>query len=295
MKEINFLKYTKIYFLISAIIVIPGLISLGLWGLRLSIDFTGGTLLEIKTSASQDMIQKTAESQELSISSIQTLGDSAYILRLRQVSSEQNTQFKAQLASASASSVEELRFETVGPTVGAELTQKALLAIILSSLFIILFISWSFRNIPHQYSAWKFGICAIVSLVHDVLVVVGLFSLLGHFYHVEVDALFVTAVLTVIGFSVHDTIVVFDRVRENLSKMKNHSFADIVNFSLSETLGRSINTSVTVIITLVSLLVFGGDTIRWFVFALLIGIISGTYSSIFNAAPLLALWERRRS
>ena len=165
---------------------------------------------------------------------------------------------------------------------------------VLASVFIIAYIAWSFRRIPRPYSAWKFGASAVVALLHDVIIVLGLFALFGHLYHVEIDALFVTAMLTVIGFSVHDSIVVFDRVRENLPKMPKAAFEAVVDFSLTETLVRSLNTSVTVLLTLLALLLFGGETIRWFVAALLIGIVSGTYSSIFNAAPILVLWESRK-
>ena len=165
---------------------------------------------------------------------------------------------------------------------------------VLASVFIIAYIAWSFRRIPRPYSAWKFGASAVVALLHDVIIVLGLFALFGHLYHVEIDALFVTAMLTVIGFSVHDSIVVFDRVRENLPKMPKAAFEAVVDFSLTETLVRSLNTSVTVLLTLLALLLFGGESIRWFVVALLIGIISGTYSSIFNAAPILVLWESRK-
>lgn len=295
MKELNFLKFTKIYFLISLIVLIPGLVSLGLWGLRLSIDFTGGTLLEIKTEANQDKIKQLANANNFDISSLQPSEDSTYLLRLKSITQDQNTKFQTQLASESGSKVEEKRFETVGPVIGAELTKKAIFSIILSSVFIILYIAWSFKNIPKGYSSWKFGVSAVVALLHDALLLLGVFSLLGHFLHVEVDSLFVTAVLTVIGFSVHDTIVVFDRIRENLIKHPTQPFSQVVNFSLSETLVRSINTSVTVTLSLVALLIFGGESIRWFVLALLIGIISGTYSSIFNAAPLLALWEGKKA
>jgi preprotein translocase subunit SecF len=154
--------------------------------------------------------------------------------------------------------------------------------------------AWSFRQIPKPYASWKFGMSAVVALLHDVLVVLGLFSIFGVLWHVEVDSLFVTAVLTVIGFSVHDTIVVFDRIRENLPKMPQSSFEEVVDFSISETLVRSINTSLTAVLTLLCLLLFGGTNIRWFVVALLVGIVSGTYSSIFNAAPILAIWESKR-
>ncbi len=187
--------------------------------------------------------------------------------------------------------VKELRFETVGPTIGKETTNNAFKAVLIASISIIVFIAWAFRKIPKPYSSLKFGICAVVALIHDILVVVGIFSLLGHFYKVEVDSLFITALLTIMGFSVHDTIVVFDRIRENLRKMAGEDFEMVVNESIIQTLARSLSTSLTVIFTLIALLLFGGESIRWFVVALLVGVTSGTYSSIFNAAPLLVVWE----
>ena len=286
--HVNFIKYKWLYFGISLLVLIPGVFSLIKYGLRLSIDFTGGTLLEISNIQSPiSNIQDLAKKQDLELSSIQPSQDNTYLLRFKQLDKDQNEKFK----SALGKDVVEKRFESVGPVVGAEMAKKALLAVILASLAIILYIAWSFRQIPRPYSPWKFGISAVVALLHDALVVLGLFSLFGHFYQVEIDALFVTALLTVIGFSVHDTIVVFDRVRENLPKMPKQSFSDIVDFSLGETLVRSLNTSLTVVLTLTALLLFGGQSIRWFVVALLVGIVSGTYSSIFNAAPLLVLWE----
>ncbi|KKU02999.1 MAG: Protein translocase subunit SecF [Microgenomates group bacterium GW2011_GWC1_47_20] len=289
--HVNFIKYKWLYFGISLLVLIPGVFSLIKYGLRLSIDFTGGTLLEISNIQSPiSNIQDLAKKQDLELSSIQPSQDNTYLLRFKQLDKDQNEKFK----SALGKDVVEKRFESVGPVVGAEMAKKALLAVILASLAIILYIAWSFRQIPRPYSPWKFGISAVVALLHDALVVLGLFSLFGHFYQVEIDALFVTALLTVIGFSVHDTIVVFDRVRENLPKMYNKPFPEIVDFSLTETLVRSLNTSLTVILTLTALLLFGGETIRWFVVALLVGIVSGTYSSIFNAAPLLVLWESRK-
>lgn len=281
------MKYKWIYFGISLLVLIPGVFSLIRYGLRLSIDFTGGTLLEIQTSAKN--FSEIAKDQNLELSSIQSSADNTYLLRFKKLDKDQNEKFKVTLGK----DVVEKRYESVGPIVGAEMTKKALLAVVLASLAIITYIAWSFRQIPKPYSSWKFGVSAVVALLHDALVVLGLFSIFGHFYHVEIDALFVTALLTVIGFSVHDTIVVFDRVRENLPKMYNKPFSEIVDFSLTETLVRSLNTSLTVILTLTALLLFGGETIHWFVVALLIGIVSGTYSSIFNAAPLLVLWETK--
>ena len=284
----RFMQYKYLYFVISLLILIPGVFSLFRWGLRLSIDFTGGSLLELQASSSAGFA-KAAQDNNLELSSTQSLGSDSYLLRFKPITQEQNAKFKAALGD-----VKETRFETVGPVIGRELTQKAILSIILASLFIIIYIAWSFRKIPAPYSSWKFGVSAVVALLHDAFVVLGLFSLFGHFYHVEIDSLFVTATLTVIGFSVHDTIVVFDRIRENLGKLPQSTFEQVVDFSLAETLARSLNTSLTVTLTLTALLLFGGESIRWFVIALLIGIVSGTYSSIFNASPLLVLWESRK-
>ncbi len=285
------------YFLFSGLVIIPGLVSLLIFGLRPSIDFTGGTLLELKVKSARLKIdsveiKRIVQEQKLEVGSIQNSGTDTFLLRLKPINQNQNQKLQQELQKKFGS-VQELRFETVGPTIGKELTQKAFLAIIVASLMIVLYIAWSFRSIPKPYSSFKFGICAVIALLHDVLVLVGLFSIFGHFLRVEVDSLFVTAVLTVIGFSVHDTIVVFDRIRENLKRMPNKSFSIVTNESIIQTLGRSLSTSLTVILTLSALWLFGGETIKWFVVALLIGITSGTYSSIFNAAPLLVLWEEK--
>ncbi len=292
MANINFMRYKWWYFAFSLLILIPGVISLALYRLRLAIDFSGGTLLEIQTSQPLDhsAISATVASQDLELASVQDAGNNSYLLRLKPITAEENERLKAALGEE----VIEKRFETVGPVVGRELTQKALIAIGVATVAIVIYIAWAFRHVPKPFSSWKFGLAAVAALLHDVFVVLGIFSILGRFFQVEIDTLFVTAILTVIGFSVHDTIVVFDRVRENLPKMAKSTFEEVVNFSLSETLVRSLNTSVTVVLTLTALLLFGGETIRWFVVALLVGIISGTYSSIFNASPLLVLWESRK-
>lgn len=283
----KFMRYKWLYFTISLLILIPGIYSLIRYGLRLSIDFTGGSLLEIQATGSANFTG-IAKDQNLELYSTQSTGDNTYLLRFKPLSQEENDKFKKALGDAT-----EKRFETVGPLIGKELTQKAILSIILASLFIILYMAWTFRSIPKPYASWKFGVSAVIALLHDAFVLLGLFSLFGHYFHVEIDSLFVTAILTVIGFSVHDTIVVFDRIRENLNKHPRAAFSQIVDFSIAETLNRSLSTSLTVTLTLTALLLFGGDSIRWFVVALLIGIVSGTYSSIFNAAPLLVLWEEK--
>jgi preprotein translocase subunit SecF len=291
----RFMKYKWFYFGFSLFVLIPGIISLLVFKLQLSIDFTGGTLLEIQTAkpVTADALQAVAKKDNLELATVQSSSANTYLLRFKPLTQDENNKFQ-QAVSKTAGKVTEKSFQTVGPVIGAELTRNALLAVAIASLFIIIYVSWSFGSIPKPYSAWKFGASAVIALLHDVFVVVGLFSIFGHLWGVEVDSLFVTAILTVIGFSVHDTIVVFDRVRENLPKMPKATFEQIVDFSLTETLARSLNTSLTVILTLTALILFGGDTIRWFVAALLIGIISGTYSSIFNAAPILVLWENSK-
>jgi len=294
-QSIPFMKYKWLYFGISLLVLLPGLFSLIFFKLKPSIDFSGGSLLEIKTASSsaQAVFHEIAQKQNLELSQIQTSSDFTYLLRFKPITSAQQDLYFKELA-RKFTDAKSLRFETVGPVVGAELTRNSFLAVVVASIAIIAYIAWSFREVPKPYSSWKFGASAVIALLHDALVLLGIFSLFGHFFGTEVDVLFVTAILTVIGFSVHDTIVVFDRIRENLPKMQKQSFEEVVNFSLTETLVRSLNTSLTVTLPLTSLLIFGGETTRWFVTALLIGIVSGTYSSIFNAAPILVLWEKPR-
>lgn len=288
------------YFLFSALIIIPGTVSLARYGLRLAIDFTGGSLLEVQVSkpsvagSPKEVIKTVFDQEKISVSSISESGADTYIVRSKPIDNEAHKRLVLELQKGFGK-LDEERFESVGPTVGKELTQKAVLSVGLASVAIIAYIAYAFRKVPRPYSSWKFGASAVIALLHDVLVVTGVFSLLGHYRGVEVDALFVTALLTVIGFSVHDTIVVFDRIRENLPKMPGATFSAVVNASILQTFVRSLNTSVTVLLTLLAVLLLGGETTRWFVFALFIGVASGTYSSIFNAAPILVLWEKRVS
>ncbi len=289
---INLIKKRRIWYAISLVIIIPGLISLFSFGLKRGIDFTGGSLIELQGSANTDTVRQIATARSLKDISILTSSDGHILLRYRDdsdaVQREKNHQ--ALKSEMSILGLTEVRFDSVGPSVSRDITRNAILSVILASLAIVLYIALAFRKVPAPASAWSFGICAVIALLHDALLLLGVFSLLGHFFGVEIDALFVTAVLTVIGFSVHDTIVVFDRVRENLRREKK-PFAEIVNDSILETFARSINTSLTVLLTLAALYLFGGQSIRLFVLALLIGIASGTYSSIFNATPLLVTWQ----
>lgn len=283
-----------IFFLISLLIIAPGIISLFLFGLNLSIDFTGGTRITVSFSENvkdteKAFIQANLENQKIKVSSIEPAGKIA-IIRTSPMDQKQDDQFVKDLSSKFENAKQE-EFSTIGPTIGKETTLNAIKAIILASILIVVYISIVFRKVPKPASPIRFGISTIIALLHDVLVVVGVFSILGHFLHVEVDSLFITAVLTVIGFSVHDTIVVFDRIRENLGRGGGANFSQVVNDSILQTLGRSLNTSITVLLVLFALLLFGGASIRWFVVALFVGIASGTYSSIFNASPILVVWH----
>lgn len=286
----NFMRFKWFYFLLSALVLIPGIISLIFFGLKPSIDFTGGSLLELKFTNYQlpitgHQLQEAIEEAGFQVSSVQESGEKTYLFRLAPITKDEASTIKAALAEKFEEMPEELRFETVGPILGRELLQKTVIAIILAAGFILGYVAYSFKD-P------KFGICAILAMFHDSLVLLGSFSLLGHFLGVEVDTLFVTAVLTILSFSVHDTVVVYDRIRESQKKFPGTAFVDLVNKAITETLSRSLNNSLTIIFMLVALLLLGGTTIKWFVVALLIGTISGTYSSTFTAAPLLVVWTK---
>jgi preprotein translocase subunit SecF len=282
------------YFVFSLIVIIPGIISLVLFGLNLSIEFTGGSRLTLafpkELSSNQiSSLQSVFTQNKIKVATIEKSGGTVFV-RSGPVDEKQDILIMGEIKK-SLGNVDQQSYETVGPTIGAETLRNAVYALIIASILIVLYITWSFRSVPKPTSSLRFGVCAIIALIHDVLVLLGLFSIFGHFFGVEVDSLFVTAVLTVIGFSVHDTIVVFDRIRENLKRVGGENFSEVVNNSILQTLDRSLNTSLTVILVLFALLIFGGDSIKWFVVALLIGVTSGTYSSIFNASPLLVVWQ----
>lgn len=276
--------------MLSALVILPGVFSLIKWGLKPSIDFTGGTLLELKfgQSASQPVSQSVVE-KELSekgfeVSSIHSSGEKTFLIKTKPISKDEASTIKAVLAEKFEEMPEETRFETVGPTLGRELLLKTLVGIILAAGFILLYVAWTFKD-------KMYGVCAILAMFHDSLVLLGVFSLLGHFRGIEVDTLFVTAMLTILSFSVHDTVVVYDRIRESQKRFPKANFIDLVNKAITETLSRSLNNSLTIIFMLLALWLMGGETIKWFIFALLIGTISGTYSSTFTAAPLLVVWH----
>jgi preprotein translocase subunit SecF len=287
------MRYKGVYFLISALFLVPGIISLALFGIRPSIDFTGGTLLEYKISPKENLkidpqsIKEAVEKMDVEVSSLQASGENIYLVRTKSIDKDKNEAIKKDLAEKFGS-LEEIRFETVGPILGQELIRKTIFAVILAASFILSYVAWVFKD-------KRFGLCAILAMFHDSLILLGAMSLLGHFFKVEADTLFVTAVLTTLSFSVHDTVVVYDRIRESARRFPKANFTDLVNKAITETLSRSLNNSLTIIFMLLALYLLGGPTIKWFVLILLIGTISGTYSSTFTAAPLLVLWEELKS
>ena len=301
----NIIKNRYVYFFISLLIIIPGLVFMGLnWAkskegpLPLGIDFRGGSLLEVQfEGALPKVADLSALYEEFSTAEepiaepvIQPLGDDAYALRSKTMTDETKGRIVTEMEARFGSKVTVLNFTSVSPAVGAEVTGAAGWAILAAAAAILIYIWWAFRGVEHPY---RYGTAAIIAMLHDVLVVIGVEAILGYFLGWEADALFLTALLTVIGFSVHDTIVVFDRVRENSNILRRIDYETMVNHSIVQTLDRSITTQLTVMLTLFTLVLFGGDSTRHFVIILLVGIFSGTYSSIFNAAPILVVWENR--
>lgn len=282
------------FFALSGLVIIPGLIALVLWGLPLSIDFTGGSLLEVNFGSGQRPqpaeVVALYESLEIGDPQVQTSGETDMIVRSKPIDEEMQAQVLNEMESRFGGTVTVVSFELVGPSVGAEVADRAATAVGLATLGILGYITYAFRGVAH---APRYGLAAILAMLHDVAVVIGVEAILGHYVGWEVDALFLTALLTVIGFSVHDSIVVFDRIRENQSIHRRLDYETLVNHSIIQTLDRSVNTQLTVMLTLLALLLFGGVTTRHFVTILLVGVFSGTYSSIFNAAPLLVVWENR--
>lgn len=263
-----------------------------MYGLKPGIDFRGGSILQVGFNVqpqSQEVSQYLAE-QGFEGILVQPLGDKSLVLRSGELSREEYLGLIEKLSTKYEGVVEE-QYSSIGPVIGRELRSKAFMQLVLVSLGIILYIAYAFRKVTRPVSSWRFGAAAIVALLHDLLIVIGVFAVLGHFWGVEIDSLFITALLTVLGFSVHDTIVVFDRIRENMRVRAGQSLAEIIDNSINQTLVRSINTSVTVLFVLTALLLFGGESIRYFVLALLVGIVAGTYSSIFIASPILLVWH----
>ena len=287
---IDIIGKRKIYYAISAVFITASIIALLLWGLRFGIDFKGGSILEVAYSDNKrpetNQIIDSLKSLKLNDLRISPVGDNGVNFRFR----ETDEATHQEIIKILGGNIEERRFSSIGPTIGTELKQKSVKAIIIVLLGISLYIAWAFRKVFRPLSSWRYGLVTLLALFHDLIIPIGLFAFLGHFYDVEVGTNFIVALLVILGFSVHDTIVVFDRIRENLKRYVSLDFVSLVNQSVNETLVRSINTSFTVLLTLLALYVFGGGSLRYFILALMVGIFSGTYSSIFIASPLLVSW-----
>lgn len=273
----NFIKHRKIWYIISILVILPGLISLALQGLNLGIDFTGGNLVEIRAEQGTDIQDVRGVIEGLGFGAsrnVQKSGDRDYLIRTRELSEEESATLVSTL-DEKLGGITLLRNERVGPVIGRELTINALLALVVASILMLIYITYRFEL--------RQGIAAIIALLHDTLVVLGIFSI----FQLEVDSAFVAAILTIIGYSINDTIIIFDRIRENLkTRKKGETLEELVNTSLWQTLARSINTVLTVMFVLLALYFIGGTTVKYFVLAMLIGVASGAYSSIFNASPV---------
>ncbi len=297
--NIPFIKYSKLWLTIGSLTVIICLVILVLWRLKPGIDFTGGSLLEISFSTTAPTVQAIEQQLGHKEAIIQRTGDKGMIIRTRFLTEEEHQAMLQKLRSSFSStdsSVREERFETIGGAVSNQLRQRAFWSVIMVSLGIILYLTYAFRKVSRPVVSWKYGLMAVIAMIHDIILVLGVFAVLGHFWGVEVDIAFVVALLTVLGYSVNDTIVVYDRIRENLLHRSANDFAGVVNNGLNETLTRSLNTTLTVLLPLFALYFVGGSTVHYFALALLIGMASGAYSSIFIASPLLVMaerWQRR--
>lgn len=285
----------KIFYAISIILVIASIVALSAWKLLPGLDFTGGTLIEVEYQDARP-VQADVSAALASIDpavSVRPSGTTGYIIRMKAVDQTEKTAVLSAVGVGGSASTTLSAFDSVGPVLGAEALRKAYVSILLVILGIVLYITLAFRKVSQPVSSWKYGLIAVVSLVHDVIIPLGAFSILGHYYGYEVDTLFVTAILVVIGFSVHNIIVVFDRVRENLHlSAAKGSFAETVGKSVSQTFTRSMNTSATVVIALIVLYILGGAATHHFILALIIGIVAGTFSSVFIASPLLVTIEK---
>jgi preprotein translocase subunit SecF len=286
----------KFFFALSALLVLGSIFSVWKYGFNLGIDFKGGSILEVSYAETRPDFDTTkAEIEKFGLGNfvLSPSGDKNYTLKTRELSPVEKVVVMSAFQKDSANPAKEERFNSLGPVVGEQLKNKAMIAIGIVIVCIVLFITYAFRRVSRPVASWKYGFATIVALVHDVVIPTGIFVAWTHFHGGEIDLLFVTALLAILGYSVHDTIVVFDRVRENLSTgTGKESFTETVGRSVSQTMGRSINTSLTIFLALAALYFVGGETTKDFAFVLLVGVIAGTYSSIFVASPLLVTLEK---
>jgi len=296
----NFTKYSTIYYIFSGILIAASIASLVVFGLKFGIEFSGGTNMQVEFADNRpqnDQISQHLAEFNLGQVTVQPTGAKGAILKFQGVDEETHQKILAKLQELAPA--QEKSFQYIGPSVGNELKRKTQIAIVMALLAITVYIALAFRKVSRPVASWKYGITSLISLFHDIVIPLGVFSLLGKFYNAEITIPLVAALLTILGFSVHDTIVIFDRIRENILRKGMNSFEETVNASLNQTVGRSLSTVATVLVVMVSLFFFGGETLKWFSLALIIGIGSGAYSSIFIAGPLLVSWntwtEKRRA
>ncbi len=287
---INFVKYRKFYFIFSALLIAGSIVALAMWGLKPGIEFTGGSILELAFKDSRPSNQQiTDQLNAINVANaqIQPTGDRGVIMRLGNISEETHQQILGELRKNNI--FEETRFDSVGPLIGKELKQKTITAAIVSLILMIVYIAFAFRKVQRPVSSWIYGIISFIGLCHDIFIPLGVFAILGKFYGIEITIPVITAFLTVLGSSINNTIVVFDRIRENLLK-RGDTFENIVNGGMTQTLARQINTSIAMLLSVVAIFLFGGITLKYFALALIVGILAGTYSSFFISAPLLVTW-----
>ncbi len=304
MANIQIIQKRKLWLSISTILIVGSFVMFFLYGLNFGIDFTGGSLLEVKinggNTVSQENFNMYFEDSELADREykIQEADRNNFIIRTESLSEEEHNKILSVLSQKISkdypdSSLEQIRFESIGPVIGNELKRKAAIALTVASLVIILYIAWIFRKVSQPVASWKYGLGAIIALVHDVVITLGVYTFISHFTDFKIDSLFVTAVLVILGYSVNDTIVVYDRIRENLLKEEvEEDFELLINNSVNQTLVRSINTSLSTLLVLVVMYLFGSEMLQGFILALIIGVVIGTYSSIFIASPLVYIFAK---
>ena len=292
--NLPFLKYNKIYYIFSGILVISSLACLLLFGLKFGIDFLGGSILEIdfEKRPENSVIQEKLKDLNLGEVTIQPTGEKGAILKLKDINEEIHQQIISRLQEISP--IQEKRFESIGPVIGKELRQKTLILITVSLAALLFYIAIAFRKVTFPVSSWQYGIISILTLAFDVLIPIGTFALLGKLYNLQFNIPIVTALLTILGYTINDKVIIFDRVRENLLKSRGVNFEELVNQSLNQTLLRSLSTGTCTLLVLFAIFFFGGETLKYFALTLIVGIIIGTYSSLFLAAPLLVSWVKRR-
>lgn len=295
----NIIKARYYWYIFSIILVSASVVYIALGGLKLSIDFTGGSIMELKFNGNRPEISQVSSAiipTVVESASIVPVGEDQFSIKTEALSEEKHQQILTSVNGLITNNekVNELRFDSIGPVIGSELKVKSFWSIFFVLILIISYIAFAFRKVSHPVQSWKYGLAAVMALAHDVIIITGLFAFLGYHYNVQIDVLFITAMLTLLGFSVHDTIVTFDRIRENINRLQDKSFEDIVNISVEQTIVRSINTTLTTFLAVLSVYLFGSETTKHFTLALLAGLIVGTYSSIFIASPLLYSWSVKK-